>query len=372
MNIRQLVQGNEAAARGAFYAGARFFAGYPITPSSEIAEVCARDLPRLGGVYMQMEDEIAGIGAVIGASLAGAKAFTATSGPGFSLMQENIGLAVIGEIPLVIVNVQRVGPSTGLATKPAQSDLMQMRWGRHGDQIAVTLMPATVQECFDLMVEAFNIAETYRVPVIFAPDEITAHLRETFVEPEAGGLRVVSRRRPGGPPETYVPFDFRPGEVAPLAAYGDGHRFHVSSSMHDRRGATCGSPDNAAARIGQLHSKIEDHLDAIVKTRSFDVEGCDTLVVTCGAVTRAARAAAQRAEGRRVGVLQLQTIWPFPERAVAEAARTAHSIIVPEMNYAGQLAGEVRKLFAPDRPVIRVNRYNGTVITPADILRALN
>ena len=282
MNTRQLVQGNEATALGAFYAGARFFAGYPITPSSEIAELCARDLPGLGGVYMQMEDEIASMGAIIGASLAGAKAFTATSGPGFSLMQENLGVAIIGEVPVVVVNVQRVGPSTGLATKPAQADLMQMRWGRHGDQIVVTLMPATVQECFELMVEAFNIAETYRIPVIFAPDEITAHLRETFVEPEPGSLPVRFRPKPSVPPEQYEPFGFDWGEVAPLASYGDGYRFHISSSMHDRHGNTCGSPDNAAARVAQLHSKIEEHLDDIIKTKTFDTEGCDTLIVACG------------------------------------------------------------------------------------------
>ena len=372
MNTRQLVQGNEATALGAFYAGARFFAGYPITPSSEIAELCARDLPGLGGVYMQMEDEIASMGAIIGASLAGAKAFTATSGPGFSLMQENLGVAIIGEVPVVVVNVQRVGPSTGLATKPAQAALMQMRWGRHGDQIVVTLMPATVQECFELMVEAFNIAETYRIPVIFAPDEITAHLRETFVEPKPGSLPVRFRPKPSVPPDQYEPFGFDRCEVAPLASYGDGYRFHISSSMHDRHGNTCGSPDNAAARVAQLHSKIEEHLDDIIKTKAFDTEGCDTLIVACGAVTRAARAAAQRAEGRRVGVLQLQTIWPFPEQALLEAARTAERILVPEMNYAGQLAGEVYKLFGPEKPVIRVNRYNGSVITPADILRALD
>lgn len=372
MNTRQLVQGNEATARGAFYAGARFFAGYPITPSSEIAEQCARDLPRLGGIYMQMEDEIASMGAIIGASLAGAKAFTATSGPGFSLMQENLGMAIIGEIPVVVVNVQRVGPSTGLATKPAQSDLMQMRWGRHGDQITVVLVPATVQECFELMVEAFNIAETYRIPVVFAPDEITAHLRETFIEPEPGSLPVVSRTRPTVPAVQYEPFSFGRGDVAPLAAYGEGYRFHISSSMHDRRGNTCGNPDNAAARVAQLHTKIEDHLDDIIRIRAFDTEGCDTLIVACGAVTRAARAAARRAEGRRVGVLQLQTVWPFPEKAILEAARTAERVVVPEMNYAGQLAGEVRKLFGPHKPVIRVNRYNGNVITPTDILRALD
>ena len=249
---------------------------------------------------------------------------------------------------------------------------MQMRWGRHGDQIVVTLMPATVQECFELMVEAFNIAETYRIPVIFAPDEITAHLRETFVEPEPGSLPVRFRPKPSVPPEQYEPFGFDRGEVAPLASYGDGYRFHISSSMHDRHGNTCGSPDNAAARVAQLHSKIEEHLDDIIKTKTFDTEGCDTLIVACGAVTRAARAAAQRAEGRRVGVLQLQTIWPFPEQALLEAARTAERILVPEMNYAGQLAGEVYKLFGPEKPVIRVNRYNGSVITPADILRALD
>lgn len=371
MNTRQLVQGNEATARGAFYAGARYFAGYPITPSSEVAEVCARELPGLGGLYMQMEDEIASMGAIIGASLVGAKAFTATSGPGFSLMQENLGLAIMGEVPLVVVNVQRVGPSTGLATKPAQSDFMQMRWGRHGDQIAVVLMPATVQECFELMVEAFNIAETYRVPVIFAPDEITAHLRETFVEPEPGQLRVVSRAQPTMPVAEYTPFTFEGGNTAPLAPYGGRYPLHVSSSMHDTHGRSCSSADNAAARVAQLHAKIELNQHDIIKTRAFNTENCDTLVVACGAVTRAARSAALRCGNRRVGVLQLQTIWPFPRQAIQQAAQTAKTIVVPEMNYSGQLADEIRKCIPPEIPIVRVNRYNGTIITPSDILRAM-
>lgn len=371
MGTRQLMHGNEAAARGAFYAGARYFAGYPITPSSEIAELCAKELPRLGGVFMQLEDEIASMGAIIGASLAGAKAFTATSGPGFSLMQENLGVALVCEVPVVVVDVQRVGPSTGLATKAAQGDLMQLRWGRHGDQHPIVLMPATVQECFELMVEAFNLAEQFRVPVIFAPDEIVAHLRETFIQPEPGALPVISRATPRCTPETYTPFSFESGAVAPLAAFGSEYVFHVSSSMHNEHGNTCSSPENATARVAQLHSKIEAHAQEIIKTKSFGVEGCDTLIVTCGAVTRAARAAALRSADGRVGVLQLQTIWPFPEKIIVEAAQTARRIIVPEMNFSGQLAGEIRKLFSPDMPIIGVRRYNGECITPTDILRVL-
>lgn len=372
MNTRQLVQGNEATALGAFYAGARFFAGYPITPSSEIAELCARDLPGLGGVYMQMEDEIASMGAIIGASLAGAKAFTATSGPGFSLMQENLGVAIIGEVPVVVVNVQRVGPSTGLATKPAQADLMQMRWGRHGDQIVVTLMPATVQECFELMVEAFNIAETYRIPVIFAPDEITAHLRETFVEPKPGSLPVrfpapslQSRRNStnhsvstGARSLRWPPMVTVTGSISPVPCM-------TATAIH------------AAPRTTQRHAWPSSiprsrNTSTTSSKRRLSIRRAATLSSWPAARSHGGAAAAPRAEGRRVGVLQLQTIWPFPEQALLEAARTAERILVPEMNYAGQLAGEVYKLFGPEKPVIRVNRYNGSVITPADILRALD
>jgi 2-oxoglutarate ferredoxin oxidoreductase subunit alpha len=373
MKEAKLVQGNAAIAQGAFYAGARFYAGYPITPSSEIAQEAARKLPELGGVFMQMEDELASMGAIVGASLAGKKAFTATSGPGFSLMQENLGMAVMGEVPLVVVNVQRSGPSTGLATKPAQSDIMQLRWGRHGDQAVIALMPASVKECFELTVTAFNLSEKYRVPVVLAPDEVVGHMRENLVIPGPGELDVAERSAPSGAPEAYRPFSFDPGAVAPLAAYGSEYVFHVTSSMHDETGMSCNSEDNAARRVAQLHTKLEAGRDDIVRTRAFDVDGCETLIVASGIVTRAARVAAAeaRAQGHKVGVLQLQTVWPFPDREIVAAAAGARRVVVAEMNYEGQLAGEVRKVL-PDPSLVRtVATWNGSIMRPARIAAAL-
>ena len=370
---RRLMQGNQAIAAGAIYAGARFYAGYPITPSSEIADECAKLMPKLGGVFLQMEDEMASIAAVIGASLAGAKAFTATSGPGFSLMQENLGLAVMGEVPCVVVDVQRSGPSTGLATKPAQSDIMQARWGRHGDQSVIALAPASVHECFTLTVQAFNLAERFRVPVILIPDEIVGHMREGVCLPLPGELEVVDRRAPAGAPAEYRPFTADDGGVAPLAAYGSDYVFHVTSSMHGPDGYSNNDPANAARRVRQLHEKIERHRGEIVLTRAFDVDDMDVLVVALGAPTRAARQAAieARAHGTRVGVLQLQTVWPFPDAEVAALAKRARTVVVPEMNYSGQVAGEVRKALGADADLRRVNRYNGSIITPQDILDAI-
>ena len=366
----KLIQGNQAIAEGALYAGARFYAGYPITPSSEIAEECSVRLPQLGGVFMQMEDEIASIAAVVGASLAGAKALTATSGPGFSLMQENLGLAIMGEVPCVIVNVQRAGPSTGLATKPAQSDIMQVRWGRHGDQSLIALCPATVGECFELTVKAFNFAERFRVPVVLMPDEIVGHTRESVRQPLPGELEVIDRKAPTGPPASYLPFAPDADGIAPLAAYGSEYVFHVTSSMHGKDGYSNNDPANAQWRVRQLHEKLERHRDEIVLTKTFGTDDMDVLLVTLGATTRAGRAAAleARAQGIKAGVLQLQTIWPFPDREVAALARNVRMVVVPEMNYSGQLAGEVRKVLGASVNLRRVNRFNGTIITPQDIV----
>lgn len=371
---QRLLQGNDAIARGAFYAGARYYAGYPITPSSEVAEVCARELPKLGGTFMQMEDEIASLGAIIGASLAGVKSFTATSGPGFSLMQEGLGFAAMGEVPVVVVNVQRSGPSTGLATKPAQSDIMQLRWGRHGDQGCIALMPSSVRECFELTVTAFNLAEKYRTPVIFAPDEIVGHMRENYALPAPGELPVFDRKKvePDIPAGSFRPFCFDEGCVAPMSDYGGKHIFHVTSSMHDERGVGFNTPENAAGRIAQLHTKLAMHRDDIVMTREFETGDCEILVVAAGACVRSARQAATeaRAAGKKVGVLQLVTIWPFPDKEITGAARNAHTIVVPEMNYAGQLAGEIRKIL-DGRTLEQVNSYNGSIIFPAAIAARL-
>lgn len=368
-----LMQGNQAIAEGAFYAGARFYAGYPITPSSEIAEECSKRMPKLGGVFMQMEDEIASMGAIIGASLAGAKAFTATSGPGFSLMQENMGVAVMGEVPCVVIDVQRSGPSTGLATKPAQSDIMQIRWGRHGDQSVIALCPATVSECISLTVQAFNFAEKYRIPVILAPDEVVGHLRENVIVPEPGDLEVINRKKPAGVPENYKPFAADADGVAPLAAYGSRYVFHVSSSMHGPDGYSNNNPANAAWRVTQLHRKIEMHRDEIVLTKTFDTEDADILLIAFGATTRASRAAALelRKQGIKAGVLQLITIWPFADKEVALLGQRAKTVVVTEMNYSGQVAGEVRKVLGSGADLRKVNSFNGQIITPQDILKVI-
>ena len=367
------LQGNQAIAEGALYAGARFFAGYPITPSSEIADVCAARMPRLGGMYLQMEDEIGSIAAVIGAALAGAKAFTATSGPGFSLMQENLGLAVMGEVPCVIVNVQRAGPSTGLATKPAQSDVMQVRWGRHGDQSVIALCPASVRECFTLTVQAFNFAERFRVPVILMPDEIIGHMRENVALPLPGEIAIIERKAPSGAPAAYLPFKPDADGIAPLAAFGGDYVFHVTSSMHGTDGYSNNDPANAAWRVRQLHEKIERYRDEIVLTQSYYTGDMEVLVVAFGATTRAARAAALEARtmGIKAGVLQLQTIWPFPDKEIAALGMNARMVVVPEMNYSGQVAGEVQKALGAGADIRRVNKYNGAIITPQDILDAM-
>lgn len=372
-NVGRLMQGNEAIALGALYAGASYYAGYPITPSSEIAEICSRELPKRGGVFMQMEDEIASMAAIIGASASGAKAFTATSGPGFSLMQEHISAAVIMETPVVVVNVQREGPCVGLATKPAQADIMQLRWGRHGDQAIVALIPATVRECFELTVKAFNIAEKYRVPVILAPDEVVGHMRENMVLPAAGDLEVVNRARPTCPPEEYKPLSFVPGAVAPMAAFGSEYVFRMTASMSGEDACSNADPGNAARRVDQLYSKLEAGRSDIVMVEAYDTQDCDVLVIAAGSPVRAARTAAleARGSGRKVGVLQLRTIWPFPDEEVRRHCAGVGRVVVAEMNHDGQIAGEVCKCVDDPSRIRKVNTYNGQIITPGDIAAAL-
>jgi len=330
-------------------------------------------MPKVDGVYLQMEDEIASIGAIVGASLAGAKSFTATSGPGFSLMQENLGLAVMGEVPCVVINVQRSGPSTGLATKPAQSDVMQIRWGRHGDQAIIALTPATVQECFTLAVQAFNFAEKYRVPVILAADEIVAHMRENIIFPEPGEVEVIDRKKPSVPPEQYKPFEPEFDGIAPLAAYGSDYVYHVTSSMHGLDGYSNNDPANAQWRVAQLHRKLERYRDEIVMTKSYDTADAEVLLIAFGATTRAARAAAleARKSGIKAGVLQLVTLWPFADKEIAAHGKNAKKVVVVEMNYSGQVTGEVRRILGPEKDITLVNKYNGQIITPKDILEVL-
>jgi len=293
-----LLQGNEALAEGALAAGCRFFAGYPITPASEIAEHMALKLPALGGTFIQMEDEIASMGAVIGASLAGVKAMTATSGPGFSLMQENIGYACMAETPCVVVNVMRGGPSTGLPTLASQGDVMQARWGTHGDHPVIVLAVSCVRDCFELTVFAFNLAEKYRVPVIILSDEVVAHTRETFVPPPPGEIEVVDRLKPAVPPEWYRPYEDTGTGVPPMAAFGDGYRHHVTGLTHDERGFPTQRSDEIDALMRRLFRKITQGFHEIQRVESYRMEDAEVAVIAYGSVARSARRAVLEARER--------------------------------------------------------------------------
>lgn len=368
---RKLMQGNEACARGAIYAGCRFFAGYPITPSTEIAENLALMLPKYGGVFIEMEDEIASMGAIIGASLGGVKSMTATSGPGFSLKQENIGFACIAEVPCVIVNVMRGGPSTGFPTGPGQSDIMQARWGTHGDHPIICLTPSTVQECFTETVRAFNLAEKYRTPVIIATDEIVGHMREGIEVPEPGELEVIDREKPKCKPEEYLPYGIWSSipEVPVLAAYGDGYRFHVTGLNHKEDGF----PTNDGAIIEReerrMMAKIYNHLDDIIKIEKIGTEDAEIGIFAFGSTARSAKKAMRdaREKGIKVGLIKPLTIWPFPEKDVYELASRVKAIIVPEMNL-GQIILEVERASKGRCEVIGVNKINTEPITPQEIL----
>ena len=370
--MKIFTMGNDAMTAGALVAGARFYAGYPITPSSEVAELSALRLPRVGGMFVQMEDELGSIAAVIGASAAGKKAYTATSGPGFSLMQENLGVAVMGEVPCVIINVQRSGPSTGLATKPAQGDYMQARYGTHGDHGIIAVSPSSVQECYDYMILAFNLAEKYRTPVIFLADEVIGHLRESYEQwtPPEGGI--INRKQPTCEPADYKLYDFsgQADEIAPMAAYGSPYIFRINGSGHDDTGAPCGTPANADRFIRHYTEKFTNNIDDITVVNRFNLDDAEYVIVTFGCCVRPAKAAMKRAraKGLKVGLLQIVTVWPFPEALVAEVCKGAKAVIVPEMNL-GQMAGEVKKVVTA--PVIGVNRVDSLIITPGEILAAI-
>jgi 2-oxoglutarate ferredoxin oxidoreductase subunit alpha len=366
----ELLQGNEACARGALAAGCRFFGGYPITPSTEIAEVLARELPKVGGKFIQMEDEIASVAAIIGASVGGLKSMTATSGPGFSLMQENIGYAAMAEIPCVIVDVQRLGPSTGRPTSPAQGDVMQARFGTHGDHPIIALSPTSVSEAFDLTVKAFEFSDRYRTPVILLMDEIIGHMREK-VDLPAVQLLPAEREPVGVPPEWYEVYGESPSDVPPLASFGQGYRFHITGLHHDIHGFPTNRLDEVQAWIDRIFRKIDNNLDDIVLTDAEWTEGMSTLVIAYGATYRSARQAVRMArdEGQKVGLLKLQTIWPFAEAQVEQLAERVEQIIVPEMNL-GQLALEVERV-AGRHKVRRVNRIDGQMIQPDEILNRM-
>jgi 2-oxoglutarate ferredoxin oxidoreductase subunit alpha len=366
----KLMQGNEAIALGAIAAGCRFYAGYPITPSTEVAEVLSRELPRVGGKFIQMEDEIASMAAIIGARVGGLKSMTATSGPGFSLMQENLGFAVNTEIPCVVVNVQRLGPSTGQPTSASQGDVMQARWGTHGDHPIIVLSPISVRQAFDLTVTAFDMSERYRTPVILLTDEVIGHMREPVELPDFATIKIYEQQV-AEQPELYKAFRNTPDGVPALAAFGEGYRYHITGMTHDEVGFPTQRLDEIDPWVERLNSKLERHIDDIALLEQDTQGGAKTALLSYGCTARTARHAlkAARARGQKVDSLTLLTIWPFPEKQVEALGDRVDKIIVPEMNL-GQLALEVERIVGR-RKVVRVNRANGEMITPQMILDAM-
>ena len=369
-----LMQGNEAAVEGAIAAGMRFFAGYPITPSTEIAEGCALRLPQEGGKFIQMEDEISSIAAILGASAAGMKAMTATSGPGFSLMQENIGYGTMAEIPCVIVDVQRSGPSTGLPTSPSQGDYMQAKWGTHGDHPVIALSPSSVRETYTLIIRAFNLAEKYRTPVIFLMDEIIGHMREGVELPDPNKLIINQRRmsfHDGANKQCY----FVPeGQYVPaMKPFGQGERYNITGLAHDESGFPVNSNEIAGKLVTRLLDKVEKNVDDICRVEEIAMDDAETAIVCFGGTARAAMDAvnAARAAGRKVGLFRPITVWPFPEKQLKARLGQLKQILMVEHNH-GQMLLEVQRAAAGALPVEFLGRVDGTVISPADILTKLD
>ena len=365
----KLLQGNEACAEGALLAGVKFFAGYPITPSSEIAETMARKLPKIGGKFLQMEDEIASMAAVIGASIAGLKSLTATSGPGMCLKQENLGFAIICEIPCVVVNAQRGGPSTGLPTKPSQGDMMQARWGTHGDHPIIALAPSTVNEIFTLTIKAFNFSEKYRIPVILLLDEVIAHMREKVEIPDIEEVEIVNRKKPTVPSEEYLPFKPDEDGVPPMANFGEGYPYHFTGLVHGEKGMPISDSVEIDHFIRRLHDKIQKNLKDILIYEEYLLEDADIVLIAYGSVARAAERTVKlaREKGIKVGLLKLLTIWPFPEEKIQQLAEKTDLIIVPEMNL-GQMVLEVERCAHGKCKVVPYNRIDGELINPMEIL----
>jgi len=364
-----LLHGNEACAMGALAAGMRLFAGYPITPSTEIAEFLSVELPKVGGTFIQMEDEISSMGAIIGASLAGVKSMTATSGPGFSLMQENLGFASMAEIPCVLVNVMRGGPSTGMPTRPSQGDVMQSRWGTHGAHPIIVLSPQSVLECYTLTIHAFNLAEKYRSPVIMLMDGIVGHMWENVQLPVK--IEVIDRPEPSVPPDWYDPYDDLPGgEIVPLVPFGEGYRYHVTGMVHDKSGFPTLVHEEVEQCLDKLIYKIKNNLHDIIRIEEYMLEDADICIVAHGSVARSAREAVNiaRSEGIKAGLLRPITLWPFPRFHLENISKRVKLFVVPEMNY-GQVYGEVLKS-CPKRAV-RVTRVDGELITPAQIMEKI-
>lgn len=361
--------GDEACAEGALAAGCLFFGAYPITPATEIAERMSSRLPAIGGTFIQMEDEIAAMAAILGASWAGVKSMTSTSGPGFSLMMENIGLGVCTETPCVVVNVQRAGPSTGLPTMGAQGDMMQARWGSHGHYEIIALAPASPQEAFYQTIEAFNLSEQYRIPVMVMTDEVVGHMSEKVVIPKAGAIKTVSRPRPTGRKDRYKPFAPGPDGVSPMVAAGEGYHIHITGLTHDAKGYPVMSVDAQEVMVHQLVDKIQKNRKKIIRTERYRVDDADIVLVSYGISARTSYSVVDEARemGLKVGMLRLITVWPFPEDEIRALAERVKGFITVELNL-GQIHLEVQRCAAGKAPAFLAGHTGGTVISPDQVM----
>jgi 2-oxoglutarate ferredoxin oxidoreductase subunit alpha len=364
--------GDVACAEGALAAGCRFFGGYPITPATEIAEQISERLPEVGGTFIQMEDEIAAIASVVGASCAGVKSMTATSGPGFSLMMENIGLAACTETPCVIVDVQRAGPSTGLPTQGAQGDMMQARWGSHGDYEIIAIAPSSPQDAFYQTITAFNLSETYRLPVLIMTDEIIGHISERVVIPDARAIKTVKRTRPKGRKDRFKPFQPGPNGVAPMAIAGEGYNIHVTGLTHDEKGYPVMTVEAQDEMMTRIMGKVSRNLHDIIQTESYRLDDAEIAVISYGVSTRTSLAAVDEARemGIKAGLLRLITVWPFPEEQIRKLAEKVKGFVTVEINL-GQIHYEVERCAAGKAPAFLVGHPGGTIIPPDSVLEML-
>ena len=368
MTGEHFMNGDLACAEGALSAGCKFFGGYPITPATEIAEHMSWRLPQVNGVYIQMEDEIASMAAILGASCAGIKSMTATSGPGFSLMMENIGLGMITETPCVIVNIQRGGPSTGLPTLVGQADMMQARWGSHGDYEVIALAPSSIQEIFDFTIEAFNLSERFRMPVFVMSDEVVGHMTERLVIPFAHDIPIYDRKRPRRRPDNFYPFEPDEDLVPPMASAGEGYKIHVTGLTHDERGYPVINDEAQYKLVKRLVDKIRLNADRIINIKEMYTEDADAIIVAYGITARVAHYAMTyaREKGYNVGLLKLNTVWPFPDVRVSELAESAKSLIVPEINF-GQVYYEVERCAKCNANTVLIPHGGGNIHDPKDI-----
>ncbi len=364
------INGDEASAEGAIAAGCRFFAGYPITPATEVAERMAQRLPAVGGIFIQMEDEIASMAAVLGAAWGGAKAMTSTSGPGFSLMMENIGLGIITETPCVIVNIQRGGPSTGLPTLCGQGDMMQARWGSHGHYEIIAISPSSPQEMFDFTIKAFNLAETFRIPVLVMADEVVGHTVERVTIPPAKEIKLVNRVKPTAPPETYLPYKTDNSLIPVLPDAGDGYRIHVTGLTHDERGYPMTDAENQEKMVKRLIQKIRKNRDQIIDYETYFLDGAKIALVTYGSSVRPALRAMRtlREDGVKVGLLKLNTVWPFAEDLIRKLAKKVDAFVVPEVNF-GQIALEVERCSGGQALTSLIPHAGGGIHNPKQVVK---